>query len=214
MTRLVGTALCAALLIPATALGQGIRFTVGATAAQEIVQSHIGDASNRFTGLIVGAEGNLVSDRFVMLLRYGQGRVSDKADTGLASRDVVEGEALFGVRATPWLTLWAGPSARAYTTSEGDQRWLLWSGRATARGTIIPGRMQSFVELWGALSGSVGNPSMKAGGRGADAGLEVRLAAEKPFWGRLGYRIDSGHADGLRETVEAVTLTLFYGFPQ
>jgi hypothetical protein len=74
--------------------------------------------------------------------------------------------------------------------------------------------MQTYVELWGALSGSVGDPSAKAGGRGADAGLELRLSSQTPLWGRLGYRIESSHADALRETVESITVTVIYGFPQ
>jgi hypothetical protein len=95
-----------------------------------------------------------------------------------------------------------------------DQRWLIWSGRATARGELLPGRMQTFIELWGAFSGNVSNPSMKAGGRGAMGGLEARLGAASSLWGRLGYRIESAHATGLRETVESLTLSLLYGLPQ
>jgi hypothetical protein len=114
----------------------------------------------------------------------------------------------------PWLTLWVGPSARAYTTADGDLRWLTWSGRVTGRGMLLPGRMQTFVELWGVLSGNVGDPPLKAGGRGANGGLEVRLSESSSFWGRLGYRIESTHAEGLRETVESLTLSVIYGIPQ
>jgi hypothetical protein len=73
--------------------------------------------------------------------------------------------------------------------------------------------MQTFVELWGAFSGNVGNPAQKAGGRGAYGGLEARLG-EGSWWGRLGYRMESVHADALRETVESLTLSLLYGLPQ
>ena len=214
MKRLLGAVIVCAALLPASLSAQGLQFTVGGVGAQEIVQSHVNQVADRFTGLVVGGEGALVSDRFVVRLRYGEGRINPQAGDSAASRAVVEGEAMFGFHATPWLTLWAGPSARAYTMGNTDQRWLMWTGRATARGTLLPGRMQSFVELWGAASGKVGSPSLKAGGRGANAGLEVRMGQESPFWGRLGYRIESSHAPGLRETVESLTLSVIYGFPQ
>jgi hypothetical protein len=203
---------CAALL-PAAARAQGVQFTVGGTAGQEIVQSHVDQVTDRFTGLILGVEGVLISDRLMVRVRYGEGRINPKAGSNTDPREVVEGEALFGVRATPWLSLWAGPSARAYTMGDTDQRWLLWTARATARGTLLPGRMQTFVELWGAVSGNVGNPPIKAGGRGANGGLEMRLG-DGNLWGRLGYRIESPHAAGLRETVESLTLSVIYGLPQ
>jgi len=203
---------CAALL-PAAARAQGVQFTVGGIAGQEIVQSHVDQVTDRFTGLILGAEGVLISDRLMGRVRYGEARLNPKAGPSTAAREVVEGEALFGVRATPWLSLWAGPSARAYTMGNTDQRWLIWTARATGRGTLLPGRMQTFVELWGAVSGNVGNPPIKAGGRGANGGLEMRLG-DGDFWGRLGYRIESTHAPGLRETVESLTLSVIYGVPQ
>lgn len=216
--------LAAAALVPALLPAQvetqspaaltGTRFSVGGIAAQQIVQSHVDASSDRLSGLLLGIEGGLVSDRIALRVRYGQGRINPKPGASVDARDEVEGEALFGFRAMPWLTLWAGPSARAYTTPDGDQRWLIWSGRATAHGTLVPGRMQSFLELWGAVSGNVGNPPLKAGGRGANGGLEVRLGDASTLWGRLGYRIESVHADGLRETVESLTLSLMYGVPQ
>lgn len=214
MTRLLGAVIVCAALLPASLGAQGFQFTVGGVVAQEIVQSHVDQVSDRFTGLVLGGEGALASGRFVARLRYGEGRINPQAGDSSAPRDVVEGEAMFGFHATPWLTLWAGPSARAYTMGDTNQRWLIWTGRVTGRGTLMPGRMQTFVELWGAVSGNVGTPALKAGGRGANAGLEVRMGQESPFWGRLGYRIESTHADGLRETVESLTLSVMYGFPQ
>ena len=195
---------------------QRLQFTFGGTGAQEIVQSHTDATSDRFTGMVLGGEGLLLSDRFVVRLRYAQGGVTARdgsSSVGL-KRDIVEGEATFGFRALPWLTLSAGPRAWAYTTDGKDQRWLFWAGRVGARGNLLPGRMQTFVELWGGLSASVTNTTAKAGGRGADAGLELRVSEQSPLWGRLSYRIESGHAGDLRETVEAVTFSVIYGLPQ
>jgi hypothetical protein len=147
-------------------------------------------------------------------VRYAEGRVNPKSGTTGDPRDVVEGEALVGFRALPWLTVWGGPSARAYTIGSSDQRWMIWTARATARGSLLPGRLQSFVELYGAFSGSVGDPALHAGGRGLNGGLEMRLSQTRMFWGRLGYKIESAHATGLRETVETFSLSLMYGLPQ
>jgi hypothetical protein len=205
------------LLLPfPLAAQQRPQLTFAGTAAQEIVQSTSDVSRNRLTGPTFGIEGLLVTNKIWVRVRYAQGRVvaKDESGTPLFTRDVVDGEALVGFRATSWLTLWAGPNARAYALGDRDQRWLFWTGGATGRGSLLPGRLQTFVELWGALSGSITNPPIQAGGRGADAGLEMRVGAISPFWGRLSYRIESGHAADMRETVEALTLSVIYGIPQ
>lgn len=207
--------LLAAVLLPVSGRAQRLQFTVGGTGAQQMVQSHVNGSNDRFAGLLLGGEGALMSGKFVVRVRYGEGRISPKSGTTAEARDVVEGEALVGIQAVPWLTLWAGPSARAYTMGDSDERWMMWSVRATGRAALIPGRMQSFLELWGALSGNAGgDPPLKAGGRGVYGGLEARLGEASALWGRLGYRMESQHADGLRETVESLTLSLIYGLPQ
>lgn len=204
-------------LLPAALRAQEdrrVRFTVTGFAGQQLVQSHVADVNDRLSGGLLGVEGVLVSDRLMVRVRYGEGGIKPKAGATGESRDVVSGEALFGVRTLPWLSLWVGPSARAYTMGESNQRWMVWTGRATARGTLLPGRLQTYVELWGVFSGNVGNPSIKAGGRGTRGGLEMRFGATSSFWGRLGYGMESLHADGLRETVEELTLSVVYGLPQ
>jgi len=222
MKRSLAAFIFGAIALPATLHSQGMQFTFTGVASQEIVQSHIDATSTRFAGLMLGGEGTLTSNRLLVRVRYAEGPINPKGGSsgGLLgtgsteSRDVVEGDALVGYRAMPWLTIWAGPSARAYTLGAKNERWLIWTGRATARGTLLPGRMQTFVELYGAFSGNVGDPPLKVGGSGLNGGLEVRLGETGAFWGRLGYRMESAHAQGLRETVELVTLSLVYGVPQ
>jgi len=206
--------MCGALLPSVTRAQEPLQFTVGATAAQQVVQSLVDPTRGRFTGALIGVEGGLVSDRLLVRVRYAEGHVSPKSGTTAEARDVVEGEALVGFRALPWLTVWGGPSARAYTMGNSDQRWIIWTARATARGSLLPGRMQSFVELYGAFSGSVGDPALHAGGRGLNGGLELRLSQSKQFWSRLGYKMESTHAEGMRETVETFSLSVIYGLPQ
>jgi hypothetical protein len=217
MKTLFVVLLLAAPMAPVAMAGQQRpQFTFSASAAQEIVQSTNGAIHDRLTGPTFAGEGNLTTDKIWLRVRYAQGRVLAKDEDGTArfTRDVVDGEVLAGFRAMPWLTVWAGPNARAYTLGDKTQRWLFWTAGATGRGTLIPGRLQTFVELWGALTGSITEPASKASGRGADGGLEMRLSSASPFWGRLSYRIESGHAADMRETVEALTLSLVYGFPQ
>lgn len=203
-------------LMPAAARAQEqrLQFTFAGTASQQIVQSMVEPSHDRFTGALLGVEGGMVSDRLLLRVRYAEGRVNPKSGTSGDSRDVVEGEALVGFRALPWLTLWGGPSARAYTIGSSDQRWIIWTARATARGSLMPNRLQTFVELYGAFSGNVGDPALHAGGRGLNGGLEMRLSQTGMFWGRLGYKMESAHAAGLRETVETFSFSLVYGLPQ
>lgn len=210
--RSLALAALSILLASPAAAQSGLRFSVWGTAAQEIVNSRIADTHERLSGTILSVEGSAASDRLVLRLRYGQGSI--KGGAAVAPRELVEGEALVGFRAASWLTLWAGPNARAYSIGETDQRWLFWSGRATLHGTILPGRMQSFVELWKSVSGSVTRPDGAASGRGAEAGLEMRLSGSS-IWGRLAYRIEQGLGDAaLRDVVETLGLSIAYGRPR
>ena len=182
----------------------------GAGGGPEIAHSRIGTTRERVSGLVFAGEGGATRGRFVARLRYGQGRVTN--DT--AGRDVAEGEALLGYKARPWLTVWFGPHARTFVVpGQSDRRWLLWSGRVTGRGSLLPGRVDSYVELWQGVTGSLSRPAESASGGGGEAGLDLRLARH-PIWGRLGYRIEQGRASGgaRRETVEAITLTVGYGY--
>ncbi len=205
-------ALALALLgITSTAQAQS-RWNVsfGAGGGPEIAHSRIGTTRERVSGLVLAGEGVATRGRFVARLRYGQGRVTN--DT--AGRDVAEGEALLGYNARPWLTVWFGPHARTFVVpGQSDRRWLFWSGRVTARGSLLPGRVESYVELWQGVTGSLSRPAESASGGGGEAGLDLRLARH-PIWGRLGYRIEQGRASGgaRRETVEAITLTVGYGY--
>lgn len=199
-------ALCAASVTEAQ---WNVSFGVGG--GSEIARSRVGTTRERVSGFVLSGEAVATRGRFAARLRYGQGRVTN--DT--AGRDVAEGEALLGYKARPWLTVWVGPHARTFVVAgQSDRRWLLWSGRVTARGGLFPGRVESFVEVWQGLTGNLGpRPAESATGGGAEAGIEVRLA-RRPVWGRLAYRIEQGRVSGggggggRRETVEAITLTV------
>jgi len=216
VSRALVIAWAAALSAPALAVQLHAQarweVSVGASGAQEIVRSRPDTTRERRSGLVFTGEAVATRGRrLVARVRYGQGRVT--ADTGTPPsprRNVVEGEALFGYKVRPWLTLWVGPHARTFVvTGLSDRRWLFWSGRATARGGLFPG-VESFLELWQGFTGTLSRPAGSASGGGAEAGLELRLA-RRPLWARLGYRIEQGRANGgPRETVEAFTLTVGY----
>jgi hypothetical protein len=212
-----GLAIASAVVIcaPPAPLAAQARWEVlvGATGAREIVRSRTrGDTTERLSGTVFSGVATATRDRFALRLGYGQGRVTPDTGSGILARPVAEGELLVGYRARPWLTLWAGPHARTYYgTALGDQRWLFWSARASARGGLFPGRVESFAELWQSFTGSAGPPSgASATGRGAEVGLYVRLTT-RPFWGRVAYRVEQGRlGNGRRETAEALTLTVGY----
>jgi hypothetical protein len=179
----------------------------GAAAARQIVQSRVAGAKTRLNGSLFSGEVVATRGRFVARLRYGQGHVT--GDT--TGRDVVQGEALAGYTARPWLQLWLGPRARTFVAPGfSDRRWLLWTGGLSARGAIFPGQVGSFVELWQGFSGGLNQPASSASGRGVELGLETRFA-RRPWSLRLAYRIDQGRvSDGRRDTVEGFTLTAGY----
>jgi len=178
----------------------------GAAGAREIVHSRV-TAPTRLSGSLFRGEVVATRRRFVARLRYGQGHIT--SDT--AARDVVQGEALVGYEARPWLHVWLGPRARTFVAPGlSDRRWLFWTGTVSARGEIFPGRVESFAELWQGLTGRLNRPASSASGSGVELGLEAKLA-KRPWSLRLAYRIEQGRADGdRRDTVEAFTLTAGY----
>jgi len=207
------------LLVPCVAVASALAFTAqlhaqsrwtatfGAGAAREIVHSRFGSAQTRLTGSLFSGEAIATRGRLIARLRYGQGHVT--GDT--TARDVVQGEALVGYTARPWLQLWLGPRARTFAAPGlSDRRWLFWTGGLSARGAIFPGRVDSFAELWQGFSGRLNRPAASASGRGVELGLEATL----PRWPlrlRLSYLIEQARlADGRRDTVEGFALTTGY----
>src|SRR6266850_2402951 len=123
------------------------------------------------TGSTFLGEGALSIGRLQLTVSYLQGTLDPDGTLG-ASRPLVEGTVLLGVRALDWLTLETGPHARAYTLTAGTERWLFW-------------------ELWRVVAADVNVPESFDHGQGCESGMIVRLA-RSPLEGPTDYRVEHG----------------------
>jgi hypothetical protein len=209
VSRATAIALVAGLYFAAARLdGQStLRLSAAGEGAAVRARSLIPAGRERLDGFVFAGEGLLARGRWLLRLRYGQGRLTSDS-TGVQPRSLTDGEALVGVAALPWLDLWAGPHTRSYVTDLGNQRWLYWEARASANAQLVPGQLQSFFDGWVAVAGRVNVPESFGSARGAEAGV-IALIARPALRVQLTYRIDQARlAAGRRETVEAVALSL------
>jgi hypothetical protein len=166
------------------------------------------DGKNPFTGAgsaFLG-QGALSIGRLRLTVSYLQGTLDPDGTLG-ASRPLVEGTVLLGVRALDWLTLETGPHARAYTLTAGTERWLFWELRARASSAFVGSAVRGYAELWRVVAADVNVPESFDHGQGGEAGMIVRLA-RAPLEGRVGYRIDHAVLGGgtRLETVDGVVI--------
>ena len=163
---------------------------------------------NPFTGAgstFLG-EGALSIGRLQLTVSYLQGTLDPDGALG-ASRPLVEGTVLLGVRALDWLTLETGPHARAYTLPGGTERWLFWELRARAATAFVGSAVRGYAELWRVLAADVNVPESFDHASGGEAGMILRLS-RAPLEGRLGYRVDHAVLVGgtRKETVDGVVI--------
>jgi len=185
--RLVCLALVAAVLAAGEARAQMLRPTVSASLISTRVRSQ---GQNPFIGAgpaFLG-QGALALGRLKLTASYLQGTLNADGPFG-ASRPLVEGTVLLGVRALDWLTLETGPHARAYSLTAGTERWLFWELRARAATAFVGSAVRGYAELWRVLGADVNVPESFDHGQGGEAGMIIRLA-RGPLEGRVGYRID------------------------
>jgi hypothetical protein len=158
-------------------------------------------AGSTFLGL-----GALSIGRLQLTVSYLQGTLDPDGALG-ASRPLVEGTVLLGVRVLDWLTLETGPHARAYTLTAGTERWLFWELRARASSAFVGSAVRGYAELWRVVAADVNVPESFDHGQGGEAGMIVRLA-RTPLEGRVGYRIDHAVLGGgtRLETVDGVVI--------
>ena len=220
-------ALFAAML--ASALTPGGKLAAQRTWQWEVALSGVGmrlnstsrSTTQKLSGPVFGLQGQLIYSGFVTLdWGYWQGQI-DPTTTGgqTASRDVVEGYAMFGGRPFGWLSLRAGPHAWTYISNAGTQRWFLWEARARAQGEVLPD-VQSYIELSRVLSANVNVPQDFQSGMGGEGGLILRvrdapLIPERfPVRIRLAYGIERVRMGGGNRTEVIDRLTLSLGIGQ
>ena len=211
MRLLVRSVSVAALLaVPFPLLGQRIGFSAGGSVIAAKLESRSATVTERLSGALLGGEGRITSNRLTLDVRYLQGSANPVA-TGRA-KDVVEGEALLGVRLARWITLKTGPHLRTLVSPQQSERWTFWDVRVRGMATIASGILQSYVELGGAVAGSVNTGEKFGRGSGVEAVLIITPPKGR-VWGRLGYRMDRGSVDdGTRlETVQGLVLSLGVG---
>jgi len=188
--------------------GQRLHLAFGGSGVATRVRSEQPAATVVLSGAVFGALGTLSVGRLLLDVAYLQGTLNPDSGIGSA-RDVIEGHALLGVRALPWLALQAGPHARAYVIGGTTQRWLFWTVGVRAEGAFIGSAGSGYVEVWRAVSGDASVPEPFGHAQGAEVGMLARLA-RLPLEARFAYRIDRAVLGGgsRLETVDGVVVAV------
>lgn len=214
MRRICAVILSAPLLLaPAIAHAQQQTSVVGTLLLtrldRELVPVSGNPANESFSGVALGFEGTLPVWRFELDVRYSNGNLSSNIPE--LDLDIVEAEVLVGLRPLPWVVLKAGPHARAFKTVRSTERWLFWEIRARVEAGLLTPRLESYLELWGALVGNVNFGQSFGSGRGVEAGL-IYQHQSLPLMGRIGYRIDRGSVSGgsIFDSIQQVLIGVGY----
>lgn len=178
------------------------RLTVDALTFTARVRSELPAGTVEVKGPTFGGEGTLSLGRLVAGVSYFQGTLGAGST---AARDLVEGRALLGVRPFAWLTVGAGPRARAYVITGATQRWIFWELRTRAEAAFIGSAARGYAEFWRAVSANVNVPETFDHAQGGEAGMIVRFS-RVPLEARVAYRIDHTVLGGgsRLETVDGV----------
>ncbi|MDH3457152.1 MAG: hypothetical protein OER90_09955 [Gemmatimonadota bacterium] len=184
---------------------------IGVTGGLVSVEREIGAVTEELSGTVFGAEGAIRFWRVELSGRYVQGAID--TDPATEAFDFVEGELLLGVRPVRPVLLGFGPHVRSWVEPTGTIRWSHWVVRARIEAPLLAGGLlQSFVEGWYAVSGSVNAPNPFQLGRGLAGGLGLTIPST-PLHIQLAYRVDRGALDTQAriETVEQLSLRVGIG---
>src|SRR5256886_13553110 len=134
-----------------------------------------GADAGSFGGPTFGLQAGVSLAKFTLSAQYLEGRLSARpGSTDTLARDLVEARLLLGVRPVPWLSLGLGPHIRAFVFDTTTVRWVMWQARARAQGALPSTRLETYVELWYALSTTVNLPPPAGPVRGGGAGVLLR----------------------------------------
>ena len=180
----------------------------GLDGASTRVTSTTGAGTARLSGVIIGGGGRIGLGMFSLEGGYRQGSLA--TDSGAAAaQDLVEARLLLAVRPVSWLTVLAGPHARAFVAPGGTERWMLFETRVRAEGTVVSPAISTHVELWVGLGGSLNVGSGAPSARGGEAGITLHLP-RSPVWARLAYAMDRATQSGTANvrTVEDIRVAI------
>ena len=124
---------------------------VVASAARERIR--FANASEELRGLIRGLEGGVEFGRLLLRMRYAEGSLRPRGSD--MKHDIAESYLLVGMRVVGGLELGGGLQARAFTTSPGTERWMLWQLRARYEAPVVMQMVHAYAELWQSPIGSV-----------------------------------------------------------
>ncbi len=187
------------------------RLTLGGGLGTTRLTTSVSGTTGTQSGVSLFGAGHIGSGRFFLSGFYRQGTL--KADTGSSpSEDLVDGLLLAQARVLPWLTIGAGPHARAIVVSGSTEQWTFVEGHVRAESDVIPSLVSAHLELWDALTAHSNGAGSGTSGRGGEAGLTLRLPRSLIF-GRLLYSVDRAAAGARTETLEDVTISVGYGRP-
>jgi hypothetical protein len=225
------TALALAALVPVSAAAQDDMqwwAAVQLTAARERIS--FGDDRDDLRGLIRGLEGGFDFGRLLVRAGYAEGSLRPGGSD--VKHDVAESFLQAGMRVVGGLEAALGVQARAWITSPGTERWLLWQMRLRYEAPLVGTLVHGYAELWRTASGSVnavnvlrpgggsefltsvdGKRVSKSflGARGGEAGIVLRSSGNAPMV-RIGYSIDQARLEmgSYRDSVEGFTIAVGY----
>jgi hypothetical protein len=184
-------------------------FGLGVSSTRLTAVSDAGTA--RFSGIVLGGGGGIGRGLVSVEGGYRQGSLTP--DSGaVVAQDLVEARLLVALRPLPWLSVLAGPHARAFVAPGGTERWMFFEAGLRVEGPVVIPSVSTHVELWAALGGSVNVGSGSPSARGGEAGVTLHLP-RSPVWGRLTYAMDRATQSGGTNirTVEDLRLSIGVG---
>jgi hypothetical protein len=161
------------------------------------------------SGLLFEGAADLRVSLLELGLAYRQGTLSASGTND--QRDLVEGQAMLGLRLVRWFKIEAGPRLRAYVTPAGTERWVFWEGRVQAAARVIRPAGWAYLRVGRVLTADLPGLVLDEG-VGAEGALELQLPGT-PVWGRLGYWMHRASIIGGQrvETMQGVSAGVMVG---
>jgi hypothetical protein len=187
----------------------GVRVAGVAALAEHRVNA--GRGLEQASGTLLGMEGKLVlGSRMELFVHAAGGEL--KADSAFADdRDVAQAEVRAAVLTVPWLALYAGASARSYTTTLARQRWIAVRFGGEVRLAFVGGGVTGILRAEILPAVSVSGLERPNRAYAAGAGLEYRAGVIAVGLRYALERFDFPLVAGVARTEQLSSLTLHAG---